>query len=82
MWTTSPRTTTRSADDLKDYYEILGSVAKMEQTIRNSALVAESVSAKARKPTPVWTALDEWNIINNWADGSKRRRRSQIRNHL
>ena len=40
--------------------------------MRNSALVAESVSAQARKPTPVWTALDEWNIINNWADGSKR----------
>jgi alpha-N-arabinofuranosidase len=60
------------SDDPKDYYEILGSVAEMEQTIRNSALVAESLSARARKPTPVWTALDEWNIINNWADGSKR----------
>jgi alpha-N-arabinofuranosidase len=60
------------SDDPKDYYEILGSVAQMEQTIRNSALVAESLSAQARKPTPVWTALDEWNIINNWADGSKR----------
>lgn len=58
--------------DRNDYYEILGSVAQMEQTIRNSALVAESVSAHVRKPTPVWTALDEWNIINNWADGSKR----------
>jgi alpha-N-arabinofuranosidase len=60
------------SDELGDYYEILGSVAQMEQTIRNSALVAESVSAQARKPTPVWTALDEWNIINNWADGGKR----------
>ena len=60
------------SDDPKDYYEILGSVAQMEQTIRNSALVAESISARVRKPTPVWTALDEWNIINNWADGSKR----------
>ena len=60
------------SDDPKDYYEILGSVAQMEQTIRNSALVAEGLSAQARKPTPVWTALDEWNIINNWADGSKR----------
>jgi len=60
------------SDDPKDYYEVLGSVAEMEQTIRNSALVAESLSARARKPTPVWTALDEWNIINNWADGSKR----------
>jgi alpha-N-arabinofuranosidase len=61
-----------ASDYLKDYYEILGSVAQMEQTIRNSALVAESISAQARKPTPVWTALDEWNIINNWDDGTKR----------
>ena len=60
------------SDDPKDYYEILGSVAQMERTIENSALVAESVSAQARKPAPVWTALDEWNIVNNWADGSKR----------
>ncbi len=60
------------SDDPKDYYDTLGSVAQMERTIRNSALVAESVSAQARKSTPVWTALDEWNIINNWADGSKR----------
>jgi len=60
------------SDDPKDYYEILGSLAQMEQTMRNSALVAESLSAQVRKPTPVWTALDEWNIINNWADGSKR----------
>jgi alpha-N-arabinofuranosidase len=60
------------SDELKDHYEILGSVAEMEQTLRNSAMVAESVCARARKPTPVWTALDEWNIINNWADGSKR----------
>jgi alpha-N-arabinofuranosidase len=60
------------SDELKDYYEILGSVAEMEQTIRNSALVAETVSAQTRKRTPVWTALDEWNIINNWADGAKR----------
>jgi len=60
------------SDDPKDYYEVLGSVAQMEQIIRSSALVAEGLSARARKPTPVWTALDEWNIINNWADGSKR----------
>jgi alpha-N-arabinofuranosidase len=60
------------SDDLKDYYEVLASVAQMEQTIRNSALVAQDVSARARKATPVWTALDEWNIINNWADGTKR----------
>ena len=60
------------SDDAHDYYDVLGSVAQMEQMIRNSALVAESVSAQARKPTPVWTALDEWNIINNWTDASKR----------
>jgi alpha-N-arabinofuranosidase len=59
-------------DDLKDYYEILGSVAEMETTIRNSALTAQAISAQARKATPVWTALDEWNIINNWSDGAKR----------
>ena len=56
----------------EDYYEILGSVAQMERTMRNSALVAATISAEARKPIPVWTALDEWNIINNWADASKR----------
>lgn len=61
-----------NADDLKDYYEILGSVAQLETTIRNSALTAATVSARARKPTPVWTALDEWNIIYNWSDGGKR----------
>jgi len=60
------------SDDPQGYYEVLGSVAEMEQTIRNSALVAESLSARAHKPSPVWTALDEWNIINNWGDGSKR----------
>ena len=70
------------SDDPNDYYELLGSVAQLEQTLRNSALVAESVSAQARKPTPVWTALDEWNVINNWVDGSKRGRDSQIRNQL
>jgi len=59
-------------EDQHDYYDVLGSVAQMEQTICNSALVAESISAQARKPTPVWTAMDEWNIINNWSDGSKR----------
>jgi len=61
-----------TADDLKDYYEILGSVAQMEAMIRTSALTAEGISARARKATPVWTALDEWNIIDNWADGEKR----------
>jgi alpha-L-arabinofuranosidase len=59
-------------DDLKDYYEILGSVAEMEALIRASAATAESISAEARKSPPVFTAFDEWNIIGNWADGSKR----------
>jgi alpha-N-arabinofuranosidase len=60
-------------DELKgDYYEILGSVAQLERTLHNSALVAESISAKARKPIPVWTALDEWGIVRNWTDLSKR----------
>jgi alpha-N-arabinofuranosidase len=61
-----------TAADLKDYYEILGSVVQMEATIRNSALTAAGISARARKATPVWTALDEWNIINDWSDGEKR----------
>ena len=60
------------SDDQHDYYDVLGSVAQMEQIIRNSALVADSVSAQARKPIPVWTALDEWNIINNFSDAEKR----------
>ena len=59
-------------DDLKDYYEILGAVAQMEATIRTSAMVAETVSQKARKSPPVATAFDEWNILNNWSDGQKR----------
>jgi len=59
-------------DDLKDYYEILGGVAEMEATIRQSAATAEAVSAQAKKSPPVATAFDEWNILNNWADGAKR----------
>jgi len=59
-------------DDLKDYYEILGSVAQMEATMRISAGTAETVSAAARKSPPVATAFDEWNILNNWSDGGKR----------
>ncbi len=59
-------------DDLKDYYEVVGSVAQMEATIRASAMTSETVSAKARKSPPVATAFDEWNIINNWSDGAKR----------
>jgi alpha-N-arabinofuranosidase len=60
------------SDDLKDYYEILGGVTQMEDTIRTSGMVAETVSAKARKSPPVRTAFDEWNILNNWRDGGKR----------
>ncbi len=60
------------ADDLRGYYEIVGSVAQMEATIRASAMTAEQVSAQARKSPSVATALDEWNIISNWSDGSKR----------
>jgi len=61
-----------ATDELKDYYEILGSVAQMEAMIRRSALTAGGISARARKPTPVWTALDEWNIIDNWSSGERR----------
>jgi alpha-N-arabinofuranosidase len=59
-------------DELKDYYEIVGSVVVMEATIRKSAMVAGAVSAAARKSPAVATAFDEWNIINNWSDGAKR----------
>jgi len=60
------------ADALKDYYEILASVAQMEAMMRRSALTAEGISAQARKATPVWTAVDEWNILPNLADATKR----------
>ncbi|HYK90738.1 MAG TPA: alpha-L-arabinofuranosidase C-terminal domain-containing protein [Acidobacteriota bacterium] len=59
-------------DELKEYYEIVGSVAQMEATMRTSAATGRSVSAAARKSPPVLTAFDEWNIINNWSDGGKR----------
>ena len=59
-------------DDLKDYYEIVGAAAQMEATIRTSAMTAETVSAAAKKRTPVYVAFDEWNILNNWSDGGKR----------
>ncbi len=59
-------------DDLNDYYEILGSVAQMESTIRNSGFVAESVSAAAKKSPAVGVAFDEWNILNSWSEGTKR----------
>jgi len=59
-------------DDLKDYYEIVGAVTQMEATMRTSAMTAETVSAAAKKKTPVYVAFDEWNILNNWTDGGKR----------
>lgn len=59
-------------DDLKDYYESVGAVAQMEATIRTSAMTAETVSAAAKKKTPVYVAFDEWNILNHWSDGAKR----------
>jgi alpha-N-arabinofuranosidase len=59
-------------DDLKDYYEIVASTARMEATIRSSALTARTVSARARKSPPVAVAFDEWNILNNWSDGKRR----------
>ena len=59
-------------DELRDYYEILGSVAEMEALIRSSASTAETISAKARKPQPITVALDEWNIVYNLADGHRR----------
>jgi alpha-N-arabinofuranosidase len=59
-------------DDLKDYYEIVGSVAQMEATIKTAAATAESTSAAIRKSPPVAIAFDEWNILNNWSDGGKR----------
>ncbi len=59
-------------DELKDYYEIVASVAQMEGTIRSSARTAEVVSGRARKSPPVAVAFDEWNILNNWSDGQKR----------
>ncbi len=59
-------------DELKDYYEIMGAVADMEQVVRTAVMTAETVSAEARKKTPVYVAFDEWNILNNWSDGQKR----------
>jgi alpha-N-arabinofuranosidase len=60
-------------EELKeDYYEIVGAVADMESVIRNSAATAETVSADAKKKTPVYVAFDEWNILDSWADGQKR----------
>ena len=35
-------------------------------------MTAETVSAAAKKKTPVYVGFDEWNILNNWGDGGKR----------
>lgn len=59
-------------DELKGYYEIMGSVAGMDALIHNAGRTAEEVSAVARKSPPVAVALDEWNIVYNLADGHKR----------
>jgi alpha-N-arabinofuranosidase len=59
-------------DELKDYYEILGSTAELDSLLCASAATAREVSAKARRSTPIYTALDEWNILYNWSDGAKR----------
>jgi len=61
-----------TCDELQDYYEVMGSVAQMEATLRTSAMTAEAVSAQARKSPAVATAFDEWGILNNWSDGGKR----------
>jgi alpha-N-arabinofuranosidase len=59
-------------DELKEYYEILGSVAGLETLIHNAGRTAEAVSAAARKSPPIAVALDEWNIVYNLGDGHKR----------
>jgi alpha-N-arabinofuranosidase len=59
-------------DELKDYYEIMGSVSGMEALIRDAGRTAEAVSTAARKSPPVAVALDEWNIVYNLNDGHKR----------
>ncbi len=61
-----------NVEELKDYYEILGSVAGMETLIRDSGRTAAKASADARRATPIWTALDEWNLVYGWSDGGKR----------
>lgn len=59
-------------EELKDYYEIVGAVAQMEATIKTSAATAETISAAAKKKTPIYVAFDEWNILDSWSDGQKR----------
>jgi len=59
-------------DDLKDDYEILGSVAAMEHSLRSAEESAALASARARRKTPIYIACDEWNLLNNWSDGGKR----------
>jgi alpha-N-arabinofuranosidase len=61
-----------NVEELKDYYEILGSIAGMEVLIRDSAATAAKASLDARRAVPIWTALDEWNLVYGWSDGGKR----------
>jgi alpha-L-arabinofuranosidase len=58
--------------ELREYYEVLGSVAALEGTLRVAAYTAEMVSARARRRPPIGVALDEWNIMHNFNDSSKR----------
>lgn len=59
-------------EELEGYYEIVGAVAQMEATIKTSAMTAETISAAAKRKTPVYVAFDEWNILDSWSDGQKR----------
>jgi alpha-N-arabinofuranosidase len=47
---------------LKEYYEIMGSLAQMETMIRAAALSVSTVAARAHRPSPAFIALDEWAI--------------------
>lgn len=59
-------------DELKEYYEILGSVGGMEALVRDAGRTAEAVSTAAQRSSPIAVALDEWNIVYNLGDGHKR----------
>lgn len=59
------------ADELKEYYEIMGSTAALDWTIRVAAYTAEMVSARAGRRSPIGVALDEWNITHSSEDSSK-----------
>lgn len=57
-------------DDLRDYYEIMGSVSQFEAMIRTSIATCEQMSAKAGRKKPVAVAIDEWNIVPNRFEGA------------